>query len=233
MPFSFELNDRQAARVIEQAIRSGTPMRVDPDYAGPGEALPVQLIDEDRQYLTFRFEAADAPLAGRLIPSQYCQVQFSLGGAVYMLSVYVVDLNPPRGILRTSRPKMVQILERRKFVRTQLAARVPVIVRWLTRDRLAEASLFNIGGSGLAFKIGKDFADFILVGDMMEADFELPGLPVRFTFRISICNKTVASDNTSVIVGVQFQEGPEAAQGGSLDTLRRFLATQQQTTLSR
>ncbi len=233
MPFSFELNDRQAARVVEQAIRAGTPMRIDPHHASGGEALPVQLIDEDRQCLTFRYEAAAAAAAERFIPSQYCQVQFSLGGAVYMLSVHVVDLNPRQCILRTSRPKMVQLLERRKFVRTQLAGRTPVIVRWLTQDRLAEANLFNIGGTGLAFKIGKDFADFILVGDAMEVNFELPGLPVRFTFVVSICNKTIASDNTSVIVGVQFQESPEAAQAGSLDVLRRFLATQQQTTLSR
>jgi hypothetical protein len=43
----------------------------------------------------------------------------------------------------------------------------------------------------------------------------------------------MTSDGTSVIVGAQFQETLEAGQAGPLDELRRFLAAQQQTTLSR
>jgi len=71
------------------------------------------------------------------------------------------------------------------------------------------------------------------VGDVMEAVFELPGLPRRSPFKISICNKTIASDNASVIVGAQFLEGPEDGQAGALDELRRFLATQSQVALTR
>ncbi len=233
MPFSHELNDRQSARVIEQAIRAGTPMRLDPHYANGGDALSVQLFDDSEDRLTFRLDAKQAALAEKFIPGQYCQVEFSLNGAVYMVSVHIMEIDAALGHLITSWPKMVQLLERRKFIRTHLAMHSAVTVRWLEQDRAAEASLFNIGGGGLALKISRDFSDTIHVGDLMEAAFELPGLPKRFTFKVSICNKTVASDNASVIVGAQFQEMPESGQAGALDELRRFLATQQQATLAR
>jgi hypothetical protein len=233
MPFSFELNDRQSARVIEQAIRTGTPMRLEPQHANGGEPLSVQLTESDDQCLTFRFASSQAAGGCGLLPGQYCQVQFSLSGAMYLMSVHVVDLDQQQACMRTSRPKKAQLLERRKFTRTRLASRTPVLIRWLNEDRLAEASLFNVAGGGLAFKIGKEFADRILVGDVMEAVFELAGLPRRFPFKISICNKTVASDNVSVIVGAQFLEGPQDGQAGPLDELRRFLAAREQAILTR
>lgn len=242
MPFSHELNDRQSARIIEQAIRASTPMRVDPHHSSGTEALTVQLIDASDERLTFLFAPSQIAVSEKFIPGEYCQVQFSLNGGIYSITVHVVSIEIPQTSsnervaprhLVTSHPKVVQILERRKFIRTQLATRTPVTVRWLDQDRLAEASLFNIGGGGLAFKTSKDFADLIHVGDLMELSFELPGLPRRFTLKASICNKTIASDNASVIVGSQFDETPEAGQAGVLDELRRFLATQQQPTLSR
>ena len=233
MAFSCELNDRQSARVMEQAIRAGTPMRLDPHHASGSEALCVQLVDDNPERLTFRYASTQAALAEELISGQYCQVQFALNGAIYMISVHIVAIEAAEGRLLTSRPNVVQLLERRKFARIQLATRTPVAIRWLDQDRLAEASLFNIAGGGLAFKISKDFGDKIHVGDLMEVAFELPGLPRRLQFKISICNKTVASDDLSVIVGAQFQETPEDGQAGALDELRRFLANQQQATLAR
>ena len=139
-------------------------------------------------------------MAEKFLPGQYCQVQFSLNGGDLLgqrphrddrdAGRRSAGNDAPRHLV-TSRPNVVQILERRKFVRTQLATRTPVMVRWPEDDRLAEASLFNIGGGGLAFRIGKDFGDRIHIGDRMEATFELPGLPRRFTFQLSMCNKTV------------------------------------------
>lgn len=241
MPFKHELNDRQSARIIEQAIRASTPMRVEPHHTSGSEVLTVQLIDAKDDRLIFLIPADQALVAEKFIPGQYCQVQFSLNGGLYSASVHIMAIeipdgcsanNPPRHLV-TSRPNVVQILERRKFVRTQLAGRTPVMIRWPQENRVAEASLFNIGGGGLAFRIGKDHGERIHIGDQMEATFELPGLARRFTFALSMCNKTVSADNTSVIVGAQFLEGPEAGQAGPLDELRRFLATQQQPTLSR
>ncbi len=233
MPFSFELNDRQSARVIQQAIRTGAAMHLEPHHAKGGEALSVQLTGSDDKCLTFRFASSQAARDSGLIPGQYCQVQFYYNDAMYLISVHIVDMDEEQACMRTSRPKMAQILERRKFGRSRLAARTPVIIRWLEEDRLAEASLFNVAGGGMAFKISKESGDRILVGDVLEAAFELPGLPRRAPFKISICNKTVASDNASVIVGAQFLEGPQDGQAGALDELRRFLAAQTQVTLTR
>jgi hypothetical protein len=233
MAFSFELNDRQSARVLEQAIRTSLAMRLDSQNGIEAEPLSVQLLADESERLTFSFAGGQAHLAERYLPGQYCQVQFALNGGIYMISVHIVAWDLAQERLWTSRPKMVQLLERRKFVRTSLAARSPVVLRWVDRDGLAEASLFNIGGGGLAFKISKDVGDSILVGDLMEAAFELPGLPRHLNFKISICNKTLASDGASVVVGAQFLEAPEDSQAGALDELRRFLATQQQANLAR
>jgi hypothetical protein len=233
MPFSFELNDRQSARVIEQAIRTGAAMCIDPHHGNGGKALSGQLTESAGHSLTFRLVSRQAARDCGLIPGQYCQVQFSLNDAMYLISVHVLDLDEEQACMRTSRPKKAQILDRRKFARSRLAARTPVMIRWLDGDRLVEAALFNVAGGGIAFKVGREFADRILVGDVMEAVFELAGLPRRFPFRISICNKTVASDNASIIVGAQFLEGPQDGQAGALDELRRFLAAQTQVTLTR
>jgi hypothetical protein len=180
MSFSHELNDRQSARIIEQAIRACAPMRIDPHHTSGAEALTVQLIDASDECLTFLFAPNQAAMSEKFLPGQYCQVQFSLSGGVYSVTVHVRSIEIPSTSfnanvaprhLVTSRPNVIQILERRKFVRTQLTTRTPVTVRWLDQDRLAEATLFNMGGGGLAFCIGKDFADQIHVGDRMGTAF--------------------------------------------------------------
>ncbi len=233
MSFCFELDERQSARVIEQAIRGGVPVRLEPHHASTCEPFGMQMIDAESECLVFRFAASQAEYAARLVPGQICQAQFSVAGGIHTINVHVLEIDLPNNRMRTSRPEAVQILERRRFVRAQLAGCTKVQVRWLDRDRSAETILFNIGGGGLALRIGRGLGDEIHVGDLMEATFELPGLPRRFQFKISICNKTVASDEASVIVGVQFEQAAEDGKAGELDELRRFLATQQQTPCAR
>lgn len=233
MQFCHELSDRQSARVIEQAICEHVTICLDPHYSSGLEPFTVQLIGADAEYLTFQILEDRPASAQDLIPGLYCQAQFSTGEAVYLLSVHLVDFSEAERTLRAGRPKIVQILERRKFIRSRVAAPTEVTIRWPEQRREAPASLFNIGGSGLAFRIGKDSGDSIAIGDVLEVGFELPGLPRRFEFSIAICNKTLASDGASVIVGAQFQETRNDGRLGDLDELRRFLANQQQATLVR
>lgn len=233
MQFCYELTDRQSARVIEQAIREQATIRLDPHYSSGLEPFAVQMTGEDAEYLTFHILEDQGDAGQGLMPGQYCQAQFSLGESVYLLSVYVIELDAASLTLKTGRPKLVQILERRKFIRTSVAAPTMLTLRWLSQDRQAQASLFNVGGGGLAFRVSKDLGDDIAVGDLLEIDFELQGIPRQFTFKVNICNKTITSDEQSVIVGSQFQEAPEDSQLGDLDELRRFLATQQQASFAR
>ncbi len=135
--------------------------------------------------------------------------------------------------LRTGRPKLVQILERRKFIRSNVSPSTVLTLRWQNEDRKTPATLFNIGGGGLAFRVPTDVGDTISIGDVLMVGFELQGLTRHFEFQIDICNKTLASDEKSVIVGAQFSEMPEDGQLGDLDELRRFLAVQQQASLAR
>jgi hypothetical protein len=233
MQFCHKLSDRQSARVIEQAMHEQVTIRLDPHYSSGLEPFSVVLVGTDAEYLTFRILDDQPTTSQDLIPGQYCQAQFSLGEAVYLLSVHLVDLNAAERTLRTGRPQIVQILERRKFIRSMVAPPMTVTIGWPNERREAQASLFNIGGSGLAFRVGKDLGDIIAIGDVLEARFELPGLPRRFEFSMAICNKTLTSDGTSVIVGAQFQETCNGGRLGDLDELRRFLASQQQASLVR
>lgn len=233
MQFSHELTDRQSARVLERAIRERVAIRLDPHYSSGLDPFKVQLLSDEPEMLAFRI-LDDSSQAGQgLIPGQYCQAQFSLAEAAYLLNVYVVDIDPAERILRTGRPKLVQILERRKFVRCQVAPSVAVAVRRLGKADGESATLFNIGGGGLAFRIGKSRAEQIAIGDVLETQFELAGLPNRLELSVEVCNKTLASDNESVIIGAQFRETGDDARLGELDELRRYLAMQQQSSLVR
>lgn len=233
MQFCYELTDRQSARVIEQAIREEVTIRLDPHYSSGLEPFGVRLVAEEAEHLMFRILEDQGDAGQGLMPGQYCQAQFSLAESVYLLSVYVVELKQAEQLLRTGRPKLVQILERRRFIRSGVAAPTTLTLRWLTEDRQTTAPLFNVGGGGLAFRVPKDVSDAIAIGDVLQVSFELPGLPRQFDLKINICNKTVASDEQSVIIGSQFQDEPGDGQLGDLDELRRFLATQQQVAFAR
>lgn len=233
MQFCYELNDRQSARVFEMAIRDEATIRLDPHYTTGLESFAVQLAEATDEYLVFRILEGQDGAGGGLVPGQYCQAQFTLGPSIYLLSVYVIDLNEQEQTLRTARPKSMQILERRRFARARVANTSTVTIRWPETDRQAEGPLFNIGGGGLAFRVDKQAGDAMLVGDVVEAEFELPGLARRYAFQVVICNKTVTSDEQSVIVGVQFRDSEETGQAGDLDELRRFLASQQQASFAR
>lgn len=233
MQFCHELSDRQSARVIEQAISQQVPVRIDPHHSCGLVPFSAQMVSTDGDQFTFRILEETSPCSEALVPGLYCQAEFSVGGSPYLLNIYLTEIHLQEHTLCTNRPKLVQVLERRKFMRAQTAPATTITVQWPAESRQALAKLFNIAGGGLAFRIDNEMADYIAIGDVLEAQFELTGLPNRFAFPINICNKTLASDEQSVIVGAQFQESGPGVQAGDLDELRRFLAAQQQASLSR
>jgi len=233
MRFAYELNPRQSARVLEQALRSGVTIRLDPHYSSGLEGFAVQLVEDENDYLTFRILEGQQDTTRGLCPGMYCQAQFSLAGVVYLLSTYVIDVNEQAGWLRTARPEMLQIIERRKFIRANIAAPAPVLIRWLNREKHAIADLLNVGGEGMAFKIAEDLAAELLIDDPVEVEFNLAGLKRHFRFRAVVCNKTPVS-NSKVVVGVQFQAVPEDHEASeALAELRRFLVAHQKASATR
>jgi len=234
MRFAYELNPRQSSRVFEQAVRSGVTIRLDPHYSSGLEPFAVQLIDEDKSTLTFRILDEQAGAAEGLVPGMYCQGQFSLGGVVYLFSTYIIDFDEHAGWICTARPETIQILERRKFVRTRLASSSPVLLRWPERDKHAIADLLNIGGEGMAFRVPRRLADELLIGENIELEFDLPGLKRHFRFMAIICNKTPASSEEKVIIGVQFRIPEDDSETSeALEELRRFLVAGAKTSTTK
>ncbi|HVP11594.1 MAG TPA: PilZ domain-containing protein [Phycisphaerae bacterium] len=144
----------------------------------------------------------------------------------YEFSTTITDI--PRwgrsALLAFARPKVMGLIERRRFIRAKLApsSQVHLVWRRAGTTHTHRASLLNISPDGLACRLDDDAAAAIGKDDPLEAIFEIPGRHQLFDLRATVKNATPASKGATIL-GIQFTAGPEAAE--QLAALREFLET--------
>jgi len=258
MPYAINLNERQSARTLEQAIRHGSEVlleaRLWPDAEPitcrlekpPGPAQEKATVSktlvlscsvnpgEPRASVPYDSQSPEE-LIERLsqLVGSYCDLFIRLGDQVYLCSGDVTRVEPPAGNrrdvrLHLSRAQTIQVAQRRRFRRIDVADSSKVHLSWTKEDRSVNegiAWLCNVSPNGIACRADAHVVDQLWIGDQVHIEFTLtPSDPERLVMEAVVCNKTPAGTAGKMIIGMQFLTGPEnEASNEAIKTLRRRL----------
>ncbi len=252
MPYAIELSQRQSARTIEQAIRHRAPIIIEPRIwpaehrltaqleppAEPGEAQNRELIlsFERPEPPANLGEPAEGPAIEAAAPTttladlapligSYCDAALHLGEQLYLFSTDVVAAEADesgRLRMRITRPEVLQVAQRRRFRRIELAHSAQVDLAWAHEDNPrmgGVAWLCNVSGEGMACRTEERVADTLWIGEQVLAEFSLvPGSHERFKLEGLLVSKSPNRDTGKVVLGIQFTT--EGLQQGTAESLR-------------
>lgn len=128
--------------------------------------------------------------------------------------------------LAFDRPRLITVVDRRRFVRARLAPSSMVKLEWEhggVHHRRA-ATLLNICPDGIACRIDDPSAPAVEPGDALRIRFSLPGQGSAFSLTAEASNVTPASGGATIL-GMQFSQSPEAQS--QLARLRELLRSSQ------
>lgn len=252
MPYAIELSHRQSARTIEQAIRHQAPIIIEPRIwpaehrliaqleppTEPGEAQNRELIlSFDRPPSAPELDGAgdgpaiEAPASATTLADlapligSYCDAALHLGEQLYLFSTDVVAAEADengRLRMRITRPDILQVAQRRRFRRIELAHSAQVDLAWAHEDNPrmgGVAWLCNISGEGMACRTEERVADTLWIGEQVIAEFSLvPGSHERFRLEGLLVSKSPNKETGKVVLGIQFTS--EGLQQGTAESLR-------------
>lgn len=219
----FDLSSRQAARVLEQALRSRSTLILEPRSRTDGLALRVSLAGRDENRLIAALDHAPDVLELLELVGVCCDARLSISGNLYLFDCSILDVREDSSTLIITTPDAIQLVNRRRFNRTEVAIACQVRI-WTNPDEPPSVGLVsNLSVEGLGVDVpGKDIDERLLVGDVIRVSVELPGFDESFQMPATVCSKKVDNEQGQVSVGLEFYvpEGATTAQ----QTLQRYQA---------
>lgn len=236
MVYALDLSPRQTARTLEQAIRHRALVFIEPrtwtggevvagrlepseGRSGPGGVLII-LPGEPPLASEIEHGRLPAPLTPeliertRLLVGTYADVSIQLGENRYLFSSDVVRVETVPGVLgarmEMSRPKTVQVAQRRRSWRFRPARSSQIDLRWGQGQApgYAAAWLCNISADGMACRCHGRVGEQLWIGDELTAEFTLtPEDPRRYVMDAVLCSKTPAGSPDKLILGLEFLTG--------------------------
>lgn len=226
MEYAIDLNPRQSARTLEQAVRYQATALLDPGAWPDIDGLKGRLVALGAE--TVRVEITEWPmLSPDTLVASYCDVALQLGQDRFLFSTHATGAEKcsDRWFVDLARPTTLQVCQRRRFWRVKLAESSRVHLRWGANGVPGHITgwLCNISGEGLACLVEIEAAADLLIGETIAASFELPGCDEPFQLDAVLCNKTPTAEQDRVIVGMQFLEPASSATAGPAGRLNEFL----------
>ena len=220
---SIDLTSRQAARVLEQAIRTRVTVQIEPrsregsisgSFAGrQQDLLSVELHDI----------GSDWSLGGLI--GVFCEVRMTLSGQIYLFTACILDAVEDRAAQRLllAPPEIVQVANRRCFERVVPSNEVTVQLWPPGASQPVQGMLNNVSAAGLGCRMPRREVDeTLLIDDEVRVSFELPRAGEAFKVAAVVCVKTRAPTSDHLDVGLEFLE--EQPRDGSAQVLERLKA---------
>ena len=227
MSYAFDLRQRQARRVLEQALRTQVRLDIEPRGWNDDASLNGALSSIDANLLTIALDRNQPEMALSRLVGAFCDVQTVLSDQVYFFGtciLHVYDASMPRRLVLAV-PETIQVGNRRQFVRRAAPQTSIVYLRLPKQPEPCMGELCSASGNGMACRVSRDLDGEFLIGEPVNVRFELPGLPESFNLDATICNKTPSGDGNGLVVGLQFDnvddESPD--QRRAVERLRAFL----------
>jgi hypothetical protein len=228
MLLALDLNERQATRVLEQALRTRAKLEIEPRPEPHGALLWATLVAKDENGL-LKVDLHDCPADGTLstLIGAHVDVRMMIDGELFLFSTFVVDASegavPQK--LSLAVPELLQVANRRRVVRKTPNEPVPIRLMVPGSHQSFVAELANIGQGGIGCRVPNGELDaLLLIGERVEIEFALPWAPEVYHLTAAVCSKTAFPDER-VIVGLEFLT-PDQPSAATLQHLRVSLVTE-------
>ncbi|MFQ5806797.1 MAG: PilZ domain-containing protein [Phycisphaerae bacterium] len=227
MQLAIDLTPRQAARVLEQALRGQAELEIEPRNLPEDEPLRGKLVGREGKLLSVRVVDEKFGLPLSVLIGAFCEVRTVLSGELYLFTTCVLDAiedSVPGRVLMVI-PETIQVANRRQFERTNATVASQVRV-WTGADETPSVGLLaNVSADGLACNLPETVLDEALsLGDELRVTFELAGFDQIFELPAALCNKTLTRDRQQLSLGLKFNvQSDDPAAECTLQRLRAAL----------
>jgi hypothetical protein len=217
------LDQEASNQAIEAAARTQAQIVLE-SLAFPSVTINGFLISGDDKALLMEITGHPMPSLEGVINAP-CTARL-YGERRYEFPTMITDV--PRwgrsALVAFVRPRLIGLVERRRFIRARLSPSSQVQLAWRHSGvaHSHSAPLLNISPGGLACRLDGAIAATIGKNDLLDLTFEIGGQGECFSFQAAVKNKTPASEGFTIL-GLQFVPAPEAVE--KLVALRELLET--------
>lgn len=222
---TIDLTQRQAARVLAQALHTRAALELEP--RGREGAVPGAFAGRQENLLCVELSGSGAPWPPPSLIGAFCDVRMVLTGNMYLFATCVVDVtdDTPSQRLLLALPETIQVANRRRFDRKSAGESVALQLSPAEGDRSFAGTLTSISLGGLGCRVPRQAVEsLLLIDDPVRVQFRLPESPELFEIDAVVCVKTPARDGGQLEVGLEFAlPRPGQPPQPALDRLRLVL----------
>jgi hypothetical protein len=211
MMSALDLTPRQAARVLEQALRNRADLELEQRGGSGDRTLRGRLVAREAGLLSVELHDEDRALTLATLVGAFCDVRTVLSGELYLFSTCIVDVSdasvPQRVLLAV--PSAVQVANRRRFERKSPGSWAQARLAGGPLGAPQLAPILSISAAGLACRVLQPQLDeVLLIGDEILVGVRLPGHAEFFELRATVCNKSLPHDKSYLDLGLEFSPDP-------------------------
>lgn len=222
---SLDLTERQAARVLEQAVRLRAKLEIEPRPETHIEPLWGIIAGREQDLLSVELLGARGEAPVRSLMGCMCDTRTILAGQLYMFETAIVDVSERTAPIRIAltAPTVIRVANRRRFGRRAPVDAVPVRLLPAGAAQPIIGALSDLSRTGLGVRVARAGADeLLLIGDQVDTEFSLPWSKTVYALAASVCSKTACQGSDEMAIGLEFSP-IDATQQASLELLRATL----------
>ncbi len=209
--YAYDISPKQSARVIGHSVKLKSTIWVEPiEPTQFKKGLSTQIVSSDNTTITLLILRPDTEITFK--SGEYYHLIFSLGEERY-LGVSDFQLSKEEGdkkYLIFTRPKTLQVMQRRKYRRVKPAVSIPVYISWEQNEQStahktpAFGQVIEISTHGMSMKTSQTIDNYVFIGDTIYIRFNLSVHEPTYFTPATICHKRLNKEKSELILGLQF-----------------------------
>lgn len=222
---SLDLTERQAARVLEQAVRLRAKLEIEPRPELHLDPLWGIVAGREQDLISVELLGARGEAPIRSLMGCMCEARTILAGQLYIFETAIVDVSERTAPIRIAltAPAMIRVANRRRFGRRAPVDAVPVRMLPAGAAQPVVGALSDLSRTGLGVRVARAGADgLLLIGDQVDIEFSLPWSKTVYALAAAVCSKTACQGSDEMAIGLEFSP-IDATQKASLELLRATL----------
>ncbi len=212
--YAYDLGPRQTSRVIEQAVRSRANIWAETIEQAQPRGLSGCMVSCNAEVVSIQLNStgldAFTPIVG-----QYYQLLISVGDTRYLTVSDLLENQKQTDcyILIFSRPKNLQVMQRRKYHRHVPGQAFPVYISWQETEEQdkekvnhtpALGQIRDLSLHGMSVRVPDHLDNHLFIGDVVYLRFSLNVREPEYFTSATICHKEFFKDASEMIIGLQF-----------------------------
>lgn len=217
--YAYDLGPRQSSRIIEQSIRQHAGVWAEPIEDIQSRTFSGYFITANPDMIAFNLTTLTPDDAMPVI-GQYYQLLINLGETRYLAVSDILEAQAQKDglMLIFTRPKCLQVMQRRHFHRHSPSQAFPVYLSWqeiaienekdqITTPVLGQINDISMGGMSL--RLPQNLDNHLFIGDTVYARFSLNVRDPEYLTSANVCHKEINRERTELVIGLQFLDNEE------------------------